>query len=111
MTDHNNIDVVRKELTLPYEQGGYNMRVEDANLMLYVVNWAKQSQLLKAVKNFITKYNKGKLPANSEALDMWEDFIQANTFFGSLIQAIFDIKRNVEEKPLKQLQKLKKLVS
>lgn len=107
MTDHNNIDVVRKELTLPYEQGGYNMRVEDANLMLYVVNWAKQSQLLKAVKNFITKYNKGKLPANSEALDMWEDFIQANTFFGSLIQAIFDIKRNVEEKTIEAVAKAK----
>ena len=98
MTDANNIDVVRKELTLPYEKGGYNMRLEDANLMLYIVKWAKEAQLLKAVKNFITKYNKGKLPAKPEALDMWEDFIQANTYFGGLIQPLFDIKRAIEAK-------------
>ena len=111
MTDNNNIDIVRKELTLPYEQGGYNMRVEDANLMLYIVKWAKQSQLLKAVKNFITKYNKGKLPANSEALDMWEDFIQAETFFGGLIQPIFDIKRNVAQKTIEAIAKAKEATS
>ena len=109
MTDDNNIDVVRKELVAPYEEGGYNMRLEDANLMLYVVKWAKQSLLLKGVKNFITKYNKGKLPAKPEALDLWEDFIQANTYFGGLIQPIFDIKKRIEEKTNQAKAKAKEL--
>ena len=98
MTETNNIDIVRKELTQSYEEGGYGMKVGDANRMLYIVKWAKDSQLLKGVKNFITKYNKGKLPAKPEALDLWEDFIQANTYFGGLIQPIFDIKKTIERK-------------
>lgn len=111
MTDNNNIDIVRKELTLPYDKGGYNMRLEDANLMLYIVKWSKEAKLLKAVKNFITKYNKGKLPANSEALDIWEDFIQANTFFGGLIQPIFDIKKSIELKTIEARSKTVSTVS
>lgn len=111
MTDDNNIDVVRKELVASYEDGGYNMRLEDANLMLYIVKWSKQSLLLKGVKNFITKYNKGKLPAKPEALDIWEDFIQANTYFGGLIQPIFDIKKNIENKTAIAKAKAKELAS
>lgn len=97
MTDPQNIEIVRKELTTPYDQGGYNMTMDDANRMLYVVQWAKESQMLKGVKNFITKYNKGTLPENTEALDMWEDFVQANTYFGGLVKEVFDIKKNIEE--------------
>lgn len=97
MTDPKNIDVVRKEFITPYKDGGYGMTTEDANRMLYVVKWAKDSGMLKAVKNFITKYNKGKLPADPTELNEWETFIQKNTYFGGLIQPIFDIKVRIEE--------------
>lgn len=97
MTDDKNKDIVRKELITPYKQGGYNMQEEDADRMLYVVKWSAETKLLKAVKNFITKYNKGKLPKDPTELNEWETFIQENTYFGGLIKPIFDIKNEIEE--------------
>lgn len=91
MTEKSNIDFVRNELTQDY-----GLTPEEANKMLYIVQWAKETNLLIAVKNFITKYNKGKLPKDSRALDEWESFIQANTYFGNLMFNVFDIKKNIQ---------------
>ena len=96
MTEKENIDYVRNELVTPVAKGGYGLNPEEANKMLFIVQWAKETNLLKAVKNFITKYNKGKLPADSKALDQWEDFIQANTYFGNLMKSVFFLKKEID---------------
>ncbi len=96
MTEKENIDYVRNELVTPVAKGGYGLNPEEANKMLFIVQWAKETNLLKAVKNFITKYNKGKLPADPKALDQWEDFIQANTYFGNLMKSVFFLKKDID---------------
>lgn len=97
MTKDTQIKIVRKELTDSYEKGGYNMSLEKANLLLYIVKWAQDTLLLKGVKNFITKYNKGRFPAKPQALDQWESIIQLNSYFGHLVQPLFDIKTDIEQ--------------
>lgn len=110
MTKDTQVKIVLKELTDSYEKGGYNMPSNKANLLLYIVKWAQDVNLLKAVKNFITKYNKGNFPAKPEALEQWEEFIQANSYFGGLIQPLFDIKQNVDKKAKESKERALKLI-
>lgn len=111
MTTDKNVNIVRKELTTPYDKGGYGMTADDANRMLYIVKWAKDSLLLKGVKNFITKYNKGKIPPDTEALDLWEPFIQKSTYFGGLLQSIFDIKADIAVKRIEAKERAMALMA
>lgn len=62
--------------------------------------------LLKACRNFISKYNKGRQPLDTDALDYWEEYIANNTYFGSLLKPIFDIKTSYQKDIELQTEKL-----
>lgn len=67
--------------------------------ILSVVSWAAASGCLDASNIFLRLYNKGvDLPTNKEKIAnylMWEKLVQQNTFFGALIEPIYNIKQQV----------------
>ena len=68
--------------------------------MFAVVTWAKQSMMLDGCKAFLRLYNKGVTPTNIDqitGLEMHEKFIQENTFFGQMMQPIYDLRQQAEE--------------
>lgn len=73
----------------------YGMSKQHINKLLYVVNIADAHGFLSACKSFITKYNKGKLPVKErlDNLNKWESFIQSSTFFGELVQPLFELNQ------------------
>lgn len=63
--------------------------------LLFIIRFAEDHHdLSKACRNFLSLYNKGRQPANRDALDYWEDFIAHNTYFGKLLLPLFDIKES-----------------
>lgn len=90
MTEKDNIEIVRQELIK-----NYGLNAHEAGKLLSIVHWAKEVKLLTGVKNFITKYNKGKIPEKPAPLEQWEEFIQENSYFGKLMKPIFDIKTKI----------------
>lgn len=67
---------------------------EIINKVLYVVRYAEDdNDLIKACRNFVTLYNKGKFPVDPEALEHWEESIVNWTYFGSLVRPLAEIKR------------------
>lgn len=97
ITTDKNIETVKKEL-----RENYSIPELEINLFLYIINWSKTEDLLKAVMNFYSKYNKGKFPANTKALDKWEDFIIANSFFGNMMSKLVDSKNLIQSLLLQQ---------
>ena len=63
----------------------------------------------KACRNFISLYNKGRFPLDSEALDHWEEYISNNTYFGSLLKPLFDIKQAYQDKIENDFQDLESM--
>ena len=87
------IDLVKKELE--YEFGLNKILISK---LLDVIEYANyDNSLLLACQNFISKYNKGKLPKEPEVLEYWEDQIQEYTYFGSLVKPLFDIEKRIKE--------------
>jgi hypothetical protein len=71
--------------------------------MFAVINWAEESGVLLACKAFLRLYNKGVQPetVNEEtklAFIEHEAFIQENTFFGSLIAPVYEIRNKIKSK-------------
>lgn len=65
--------------------------------LLFIVRFANDNHdLIKGCKNFISLYNKGRFPTDPEALDYWESYISENTYFGSLLKVLFNIKKGYE---------------
>lgn len=73
----------------------YKVPSQYISKLLYVIKFADSSGLLQASRNFISLYNKGKQPINPEPLLQWEDFIQGNSYFGSLVKPIYDIRSKI----------------
>ena len=71
----------------------YNLSEQMVNKLMFVIKFSEDNHnLIKGCKNFISLYNKGNSPANDEALNYWEDFISNNTYFGSLLKPLLNIK-------------------
>lgn len=76
----------------------YNLTDDLVNKLVYVVRWAEDNNnLLKGCRNFVSLYNKGTFPYNPDALNHWEEYIVDNTYFGSLLRPLFDIKNTTED--------------
>ena len=61
--------------------------------LLFIIRFAEDNNnMSKACRNFLSLYNKGRSPANTEALDYWEDYIASSTYFGKLLTPLFSIK-------------------
>lgn len=84
---------IRNDLTGMF--GLSNMLVDK---LLFIIRFAEDNHdLAKACRNFISLYNKGRFPADPEALDYWEKYISETTYFGSLLKPLFDIKNANQE--------------
>lgn len=80
--------------------------------LLFIIRFSEDNNdLSKACRNFISLYNKGRFPADSEALDYWEEYISGNTYFGSLLRSLFDIKQTYQEQAQDDFEELENLFS
>lgn len=67
--------------------------------LLFIIRFAEDNNdMSKACRNFLSMYNKGRSPKDSEALDYWEDYISQSTYFGKLLQPLFEIKLRYMDK-------------
>lgn len=87
----NNLNAVGYQL-----RKDFDVPEEYINKLLYVIAWAHDSNLLTAARNFISIHNKGRFPRKMEAFEEWKEFIQENSYFGKLVEPLFDIHRNIK---------------
>lgn len=100
ITSDKNLPVVQKQLEKEFDVGRHQI-----GRLLGVIAFAiANDDALKAVKNFISKYNKGKMPADPVPLGRWEQSIQESTYFGSLITPLFEINQAIKNATLKQVE-------
>lgn len=66
-----------------------------ANKMMFVVTWAQETGYASSCAAFLKLYNKGTVPSeeDQELLDMQEDFIQSNTYFGMLLEPVYRLRK------------------
>ena len=96
---------IRSDLTSTF--GLSNILVDK---LLFIVRFANDNHdLIKGCKNFISLYNKGRFPADTEALDHWEEYISNNTYFGSLLKVLFNIKQGYATQAEDDYQELESL--
>lgn len=70
----------------------FHMPTKLVHKLMDIVRWANVSGALDAIKDFISKFNKGKdVDDNS-----FEHVIQANTYIGSLVEPLYNISSKVE---------------
>lgn len=82
--------------------------------MLAVVTWAQDMGLLSACSSFLKLYNKGTRPSKEEDienLEIHEDFIQSNTYFGMLLQPLYDISKHKDRLKAIKIQEIKDLTN
>lgn len=78
--------------------------------LLFIIRFAEDNNdLSKACRNFISMYNKGRFPADDEALNYWEEYIANNTYFGSLLKVLFDIKQSYQTQAEDDFQDIESL--
>lgn len=67
-----------------------------ASKMMFIITWAEDMDFLKACGGFLKLYNKGTIPSGevADALDKHDDFIQANTYFGMLLEPVYQLKKH-----------------
>lgn len=70
-----------------------------ASKMMFIITWAQDMDFLLACGGFLKLYNKGTIPVDevAEALAKHDDFIQANTYFGMLLEPIYKLKKQAAQ--------------
>jgi hypothetical protein len=86
----------RKIIIAELQKPEYRMTLGDINKLLFIITWGSHSKALKGCRNFISLYNKGRIPVDESELKMWETFISENTYFGSLVSKLFEIRQKFE---------------
>ena len=69
----------------------FNVPGEIVNKLINVVAFASDSGLLKASRNFLSIHNKGRYPADPTDFENWKDFINQHSYFGQLVDPLFQI--------------------
>lgn len=100
ITDSSTREIVQQQLEHKFKVP----KSQIAKLLGIVAFAIECDDALKAIKNFITKYNKGKIPADPKALNQWEEEIQATTYFGSLVKPLFDINQEIKHQQMLKLE-------
>lgn len=69
-----------------------------ASKMMFIITWAEDMGFLKACGGFLKLYNKGTIPTGEveEALEKHDDFIQANTYFGMLLEPVYQLRKHAK---------------
>ena len=100
ITDSSTREIVQQQLEHKFKVP----KSQIAKLLGIVAFAIECDDALNAIKNFITKYNKGKIPADPKALNQWEEEIQATTYFGSLVKPLFDINQEIKHQQMLKLE-------
>lgn len=85
--------------------------------MINIAVWAQEIGFISACGSFLKLYNKGTMPAEGDVkdcFDMHEEYIQKNTYFGKLLQPIYDLRQRVyrhKESKQKEIETLKASIS
>ena len=71
-----------------------------ATKMTNVITWSQEMGLLKACAAFLKLYNKGTVPRpdDQKVLDLHDDFIQKQSYFGNLLEPVYHIRKEAEVK-------------
>lgn len=75
-------------------QGPLELDPKSASDIIRIVTWAEMTGMRISCAAFLKMYNKGSVPTNDktkEALEELEGFIQEHTYFGRLLQPIYDV--------------------
>jgi hypothetical protein len=67
-------------------------------MMFSIINWANTTGILQACSDFLRVHNKGVFPVGDKLVNykQHENFIQENSFFGELVEPIYQISRIAE---------------
>lgn len=70
-----------------------------ASKMIFIITWAQETGLLDACGAFLKLYNKGTIPTDEVAIafEKHDDFIQANTYFGMLLESVYSLRKYSKE--------------
>ena len=88
MTASENLKIVTDKLIKEF-----NLSPKAAYAMTDIVEWSKQNGVMKAVKSFISLYNKGtqgNFADNPEFKELFQ-YISKFTFFGSLVKELYNL--------------------
>ena len=75
---------------------GLQMTPKLASRMFSIVTWAVETGFLSACGSFLRLYNKGTEPYTEEAIEAFERneaYIQANTYFGMLLEPVYKLRQ------------------
>lgn len=92
----------------------FKLNPQIVNKIFSVINWAAHSGMLDACKAFLRLYNKGVEPTDKgqiKALAKHGDFVQSCTFFGMLVQPIYDITAKVKVQKQQTILELNEMTS
>lgn len=88
----------------------FDLSEQMVNKLMFIIKFSQDNNnLIKGCKNFISLYNKGNSPANSDSLNYWENFIVDNTYFGSLLKPLLNISKQFKSKVESDSQTLENL--
>lgn len=90
----------------------YDLPNQLIDKLFFIIRFAQDNKdMLKACQNFFSLYNKGRFPANSEALDYWSDDIANHTHFGSQLKDLFEIKQQFQQTAVNEEQLLAEILN
>lgn len=75
----------------------FNIPLKYVTKLINVIGFADDSGLLKASRNFLSVHNKGRYPADPTAFEQWKDFINEHSYFGQLMNPLFQIQKDINK--------------
>lgn len=80
-----------------------------ASKMMFIITWAQETKFLEACGAFLKLYNKGTIPNEFviEAFEKHDDFIQENTYFGMLLEPVYNLRKYARDHKQKATKEFK----
>ena len=83
-----------------------------ATKFIFIITWASEMDFIDTCGSFLKLYNKGTIPSPDmvERLNIREEYIQQNTYFGMLLKDVYDLRQQaLKVKEISFNQKIEKL--
>lgn len=93
---------------------GLKMTPKLASRMFSVITWAEDTGFLSSCGSFLRLYNKGTEPYTDEAIEAFnnnETYIQGTTYFGMLLESIYNLRQKAKLVKEQRKEELDKLLS
>ncbi len=86
---------VRDTLKKSPEEGGLGIDKTIIDKFFTMVAWGESTGMSKSVMQFISIHNKGKQPNSAINYDQFDEIVE-DTFYGKLVEPLYDITKEVE---------------